>query len=122
MKKNIRIEIPGKSRDLFDLALAVEEQHTALGKDSPLGQLDWKTASPQIEEADQVEKDIDKVSRQLEKLIERRNNLTPGVAGFVRSCRDVLSSVHRGETRKLVDYGYDVADTPRVKKAAKKAA
>jgi hypothetical protein len=35
---------------------------------------------------------------------------------FVRSCRDVLTGTFRGELRQMVDFGFEVNDSPRSKK------
>ncbi|MEK7684686.1 MAG: hypothetical protein AAB466_04620 [Verrucomicrobiota bacterium] len=112
-----RITIPTTAGDLIDLASSIEEQHTELGKDSPLALLDWKTASPQIKEASDVQDKINKLSKELEKLIERRNNLIDPLSGFVRSSRDILSGVFRSEMKKLSDFGFEVDDSPKAKKA-----
>jgi hypothetical protein len=55
---------------------------------------------------------------------ERGTKDSASLSEFVRSCRDVLTGTCRGELRKLIDFGFDVDDTPKAKKAAaaKKAA
>ena len=45
-------------------------------------------------------------------LIERPN----GLGDFARQSRDVLSGVYRNEMKKLGDFGFDVNETPKVKK------
>ena len=55
----------------------------------------------------------------------RKAVLSASLVEFVRSCRDVLTGTCRGELRKLIDFGFDVDDTPKAKKpadAVKKAA
>ena len=106
-----------EERGLIDLAAAIQEQHTALGKNSPLTLLDWEQASPQIKDASGVQGQINKMNKDLEKLIEQRNNLIGPLSGFVRSSRDVLSGVYRSEMRKLGDFGFEVDGTPKPKKA-----
>ena len=112
-----RITIPSNPGELIDLADSIEEQHTELGKDSPLALLDWKELSPQIKEANDVQGQISKLTKELEKLTERRNNLIGPLGDFVRSSRDVLSGVYRSEMRKLSDFGFEVDDSPKQKKA-----
>jgi hypothetical protein len=112
-----RITIPVNAGDLIDLAVAIEEQHLELEKASPLSLLDWKAASAQIKEAQEVQKQINKLSKELEKLTERRNNLIGPLGDFVRSSRDVLSGVYRAEMKKLSDFGFQVDDSPKAKKA-----
>ena len=111
-----RITIPTGAADLIELAGDIQEQHDELGKDSPLALLDWKIISPQVKEATDVQKQIDKLTKDLEKLTERRNNLIDPLGDFVRSSRDILSGVYRAEMRKLGDYGFEVDDTPKPKK------
>lgn len=112
-----RITIPVNAGDLIDLAVAIEEQHLELEKESPLSLLDWKTASGQVKEAQEVQKQINKLSKELEKLTERRNNLIGPLGDFVRSSRDILSGVYRAEMKKLSDFGFEVDDSPKAKKA-----
>lgn len=112
-----RITIPVNAGDLIGLAAAIEEQHLELEKESPLSLLDWKTASAQIKEAQEVQKQITKLSKELEKLTERRNNLIGPLGDLVRSSRDVLSGVYRAEMKKLADFGFEVDDSPKAKKA-----
>jgi hypothetical protein len=111
-----RINIPTGASDLIGLAAAIQEKHTELGKDSPLALLDWKTVATQIKEAGDAQDKIDKLSKQLEKLTEQRNNLVGPLGDFVRSARDVLSGVYRAEMRTLGDFGFEVDDTPKTKK------
>lgn len=112
-----RIPIPTNAGDLIDLSVAIQEQHTTLGKNSPLALLDWEKAAPQIKDASDVQNQVDKLNKNLEKLIERRNNLIDPLGDFVRSSRDVLSGVYRSEMRKLGDFGFEVDGTPKPKKA-----
>ena len=111
-----RITIPPNTPDLIKLAVAIQEQHTALGKTSPLTMLDWDEAAPEIKDASDVQKQIDKLGKDLEKLVERRNNYVEPLGDFVRSSRDVLAGVYRSEIRKLTDFGFKVDTTPKQKK------
>jgi hypothetical protein len=111
-----RIPIPTNPGEIIDLASSIEEQHTALGKASPLAMLEWDIVSPQIKDASAVQKQIDKISKELEKLTQRRNNLLDPIGEFVRSSRDILSGVYRSEMKKLGDFGYVVDDSPKAKK------
>jgi hypothetical protein len=44
------------------------------------------------------------------------------LADFARQARDILSGVYRNEMKKLGDFGFDVNDSPKMKKAGKKQA
>ena len=112
-----RITIPTNPGDLIALAEDIQARHDELDKESPLSLLDWKTATPQIKDAAEVQKQINKLNKELEKLVERRNNLIGALGDLVRSSRDILSGVHRGEMKKLGDYGFEVDDSPKARKA-----
>ena len=112
-----RILIPQTHGDLIALAAAIQDQHTSLGKNSPLAMLDWGTIAGQIKEAGDVHGQIEGLNNQVEKLTEQRANLLAPLGDFVRSARDILSGVHRNEMRSLGDYGFKVDTTPKAKKA-----
>ena len=119
-----RIEIPANPTGLVGLVKDMEDKHDELGEDSPLDLLDWKPASPQIKEADAADKKIADLTRETNQLVQRRDLLVAELSEFVRQGRDILTGVHRRQMRKLKDFGFDVADTPRSKKTVetKKAA
>lgn len=127
MKKvNARIEIPINPSLLIALLVAIKAQHVKLGDKSPLAVLDWTENGPLIDEAAAADSKLTGLNKEAEKLSERRKVLVTGALGqFVRSCRDVLTGAFRGELRQMVDFGFNVDDTPRAKKAGeevKKAA
>ena len=119
-----RIEIPTNPTELIGLAKDMQSQHDELGEDSPLDLLDWKTATPQIKEAGEANNKIADLTRETNQLVQRRDLLVAELSEFVRQGRDILTGVHRRQMRKLKDFGFDVADTPRSKKTVetKKAA
>lgn len=81
--------------------------------------LDWEGINPIITEADALDDKINDMSRELEKLTQRRKTLvekSDGLADFARQSRDVLSGVYRNEMKKLGDFGFDVNDSPKAKK------
>ena len=115
------------STPLIQMAVAIKAQHEKLGKNSPLVVLDWEKNSPLIEEASAADVNLTKLEKEVEKVSGRVNTLVESsISEFVRSCRDVLTGAFRGELRQMVDFGFEVDDTPRAKKAteasAKKAA
>jgi len=112
-----RIDIPTAPKELINLASAIKEQHDTLAKSSPLTLLEWEKTGPQIDEAAKVQEQIDKLGKQIEKLIQRRNNFVDPLGDFVRSSKDILSGVYRAEMRKLGDFGFEVDDTPKAKKS-----
>ena len=124
-KQNARIAIPLNPTLLILLAVAIKKQHEKLGNKSPLTVLDWEENGPVIGEAEEVDANLQKLDKEIEKLFGRRKVLLDGsLSEFVRSCRDVLTGTCRGELRKMIDFGFDVDDTPKAKKTPtdKKAA
>ena len=126
-KNNARIAIPVNPTALIELAAAIKAQHEKLGKNSPLVVLDWEKNSPLIDEATEADTKLTALEKEVEKLSGRVSVLVnASLVDFVRSCRDVLTGAYRGELRQMVDFGFEVDDTPRSKKttdgAEKKAA
>jgi hypothetical protein len=129
MKKHpARIGVPTNPTLLILLAVAIKLQHDKLikeGKPSPLSGLKWEELGPVIDEAAAADKELTDLDKEIEKLTERRKILAEGaLVEFVRSSRDVLTGIFRGELHKMIDFGFEVADTPKAKKttAEKKAA
>ena len=118
MKKyNARITIPVNSTLLIQLAATVKAQHEKLGKNSPLVVLDWEENGPLIDEAAAADAKLTTLQKDVEKLSGRISVLTEdSLIDFVRSCRDVLTGTFRGELRQMVDFGFEVDDSPRSKK------
>ena len=99
--------------------MAVAAEHKDQGKDSPLSILNWDEINPVITEADGLDDKIGSMGRELEKLTQRRKTLIEkpdGLGDFARQSRDILSGVYRNEMKKLGDFGFEVNDSPKVKK------
>ena len=117
-KHNARIAIPVNRTPLIQMAVAIKAQHDKLGKTSPLAVLDWEKNGLLIEEAWAADVKLTGLEKEVEKLSGRLNVLVESsLADFVRSCRDVLTGAFRGELRQMVDFGFQVDDSPRPKKA-----
>ena len=118
-KQNLRINIPLNPTLLILLAAAIKAQHGQLGKNSPLTALEWDTLAPLIDEAATADAKLTALQKEVEVLSGRRQVLLDDtLTDFVRSSRDILLGVFRKEPRLLIDFGFDVSDTPRVKKPA----
>ena len=114
-----RVNIPTNPGQLIDLCVAVKDEHNKQAATSPLSILKWDDISPVVVEADGLDDQIGKLSRELEKLTERRRTLIEkpdGLADFARQSRDILSGVYRNEMKKLGDFGFEVNDSPKGKK------
>jgi hypothetical protein len=117
---NARVTIPVNAGELIDLCVSIAAEHKELAKDSPLSILDWEEVNPIITEADELDDKIGDLNRELEKLTQRRKTLIEkpgGLGDFARQSRDVLSGVYRNEMKRLGDFGFDVNDSPKAKKA-----
>jgi hypothetical protein len=118
-KHNARINIPVKPSPLVVLAVAIKAQHEKLGKNSPLNVLDWEKYGPAVDEASEVNTKVTGLEKDVEKLSERRQVLVNGsLIDFVRSSRDVLTGAFRGQLHQMVNFGFDVSNTPVTKKAS----
>jgi hypothetical protein len=116
----MRVNIPASPGELIGLCVKIAAEHKDQGKDSPLSILPWDDVSPDIAEADDLETKIGDMSRELEKLTERRTTLIAkpnGLGDFARQSRDVLSGVYRNEMKKLGDFGFDVNEAAKAKKS-----
>ena len=118
MKKNYaRIAIPANPTPLIELAATIKAQHVKLGKNSPLVVLDWEKNGPLIDEAAAADAKLIALEKEVEILSGRVSVLKDtSLVDFVRSCRDVLTGTFRGELRQMVDFGFEVNDSPRSKK------
>ena len=116
-KNNARIAIPANPTPLIELAATIKAQHVKLGKNSPLVVLDWEKNGPLIDEAAAADAKLTALEKEVEILSGRVSVLKDGsLVDFVRSCRDVLTGTFRGELRQMVDFGFEVNDSPRSKK------
>ena len=116
-KNNARIAIPANPTPLIELAATIKAQHVKLGKNSPLIVLDWEKNGPLIDEAAAADAKLIALEKEVEILSGRVSVLKDtSLVDFVRSCRDVLTGTFRGELRQMVDFGFEVNDSPRSKK------
>ena len=113
MPKTTRIDIPAASSELIALAGSIQTKHKADGKNSPLDGLDWEKYDPLITKALALDKQIDELNKETEQLVQQRNLIEPDLSDFVRSSRDVLQGIYRQTLRKLLDWGFNVNDSPK---------
>lgn len=118
-----RVGIPINHGELIDLCVSIGKTHTKQGAKSPLSILEWDDINPAITEADELDDKINEMTREIEKLTQRRKTLVEkadGLGDFARQARDILTGVYRNEMKKLGDFGFDVNDSPKAKKTAEK--
>lgn len=89
---------------------AITAKHTALGAASPLGGLNWTkygTAHTKAAEQDTLSVDLRKKA---EVATGARDAEMPALKDAIRSCRDILSGIHRENPDELSAYGFTVTD------------
>lgn len=105
----VRIDLPKNPGEIIKLAQDIVAKHTELGTASPLGGLKWREIQPQIEKADTSNKESKRLAKLAEAETADRDTALEIVNDFIRSARDILSGIHRGEMRRLGDYGFVVS-------------
>jgi hypothetical protein len=115
-----RINIPQNPDELITLAKAIVAKHTEDGAASPLSGLEMPDMANKTTTADTHNKAAAKLYRDAEKATQDRelalgsNNPVKGtVLHYVRSVRDVLQGLNKGNEQKLGSWGFDVANSPR---------
>jgi hypothetical protein len=109
-----RINIPSNKDKLIALSKAILAKHTDLGAASPLGGLkiaDWTASTAKADtenkKAAQLRRDAEIATENCDLAIgDNRNPLT--VEYNVRSARDILAGLNKGNERKLGEWGFEV--------------
>ena len=117
-RKTVKIEIPaGKPEDLMTLAENLVEQHTELGKESPLETDRIKELDDAVKQAKANHKDFKKFDGQAQAARQARDinlGIEPGkstvatVLAGVKYARKHLLLEHEGNEEKLSQYGFSV--------------
>ncbi|MEI9960300.1 MAG: hypothetical protein WDM76_03965 [Limisphaerales bacterium] len=120
MAKGMRINIPTNPDQLIRLAKNITNKHTADGTSSPLTGLDMADFAAKTVTADTENVKSAQLRRDAEAATQKRDNAlgadgtTPGtVAAYVRSVRDMLAGLKKGNEQQLGDWGFDVDASPR---------
>ena len=123
-RKPLRIDIPKNPDDCIALAAKVIAKHVADGATSPLAGLGMAELATKNTTADQQNKQSKDLARQSQLCTENRDlALGPDtskegtVRFYLNSIRDTLLGKYRGNPGQLGDWGFDVATTPKPKKA-----
>ena len=106
------------------LAKAIKAKHTADGAASPLSGLNMADFSAKTTTADTENLNSEKLKRDAEKATQNRDAALGGetaakgtVEYYLRSVRDVLAGLNKGNEKKLGDWGFEVDDSPAPAKA-----
>jgi hypothetical protein len=123
-----RVNIPTNPDEMIALAQAIGKKHTADGANSPLSVLNMTEMDAQTTAADTQNKSAGQLYRDAEKATQNRdlalgiNNPVKGTAlNYVRSVRDILSGIYKGNEQALGDWGFEVDQSTHSTSAAKPA-
>ena len=106
-----RIEIPTNPTEAIALMTAIKTQHEALGATSPLAGLNWtKYGAAHTKAAEEDARSSD-LRKKAEVATGARDVEMPAVKDAIRSCRDILSGIHRENPDALSAYGFKVTDS-----------
>lgn len=117
-----RINIPKNADQLIQLAKNIVAKHTTDGVVSPLGGLDMADMNTKTSTADTENKSAAQCRRDAEKATQNRDNALGSGAGgpvkgtvehYVKSARDVLLGLNKGNEQRLGDWGFDVDTSVR---------
>lgn len=114
-----RILIPRSIEALLKLANLIYKKHLQDGKSSPLHALsdyNWDEHGPKLQLAAEKHAEAEEHVRRAELAYRERDLLMGDINGLVRSSRDLLRGIFRKTLKKLIEWGFEVNDTPRVKK------
>ncbi len=110
-----RINIPTNPDDLIALAKGIVTKHKADAAGSPLSALNMAELETLVTAADTQNQNAAKLYRDAETATQNRNNalgtdnpVKGTVMNYVRSVRDILGGIYKGNEQKLGDWSFDV--------------
>lgn len=114
-----RVKIPTNPDDLIKLAQAIVKKHEADGAGSPLAGLDMaemdgktSTADTHNRSAAQLYRDAEKATQDRDLALGTNNPVKGTVINYVRSARDILSGINKGNEQALGGWGFEVDQSP----------
>ena len=114
-----RINIPKNPDELIKLAKTIKDKHGLDGANSPLAGLNMADFAAKTAAADAENQKAQQYYRDAEKATQDRDLALGGdtaakgtVTFYVRSARDVLAGLNKGNEKKLGDWGFEVDDSP----------
>lgn len=117
--RNLRITIPKTIEGKLKLASLIYKKHLEDGKNSPLHTLsdyNWNELGPKVQAAVKKHAEAEEHARLAELCYRERDQMMGDIDGLNKSSRDLLKGVYKKTPKKLVEWGFDVSDTPRGKK------
>lgn len=118
-----RVVIPTKPAQALDLAKKVYAKHTAMAATSPLNVLQmhtWAVNGPQVANALTLHAQAEDLARQAEEAYRKRDILLAEIDHSLKASRDLLLGVYRDNPKILGEWGFEVNDAVRAKKASAK--
>ncbi|WP_320052591.1 hypothetical protein [uncultured Acetobacteroides sp.] len=116
----MKIVIPTNLDKRAKLAKDIMGRATQDGEKSPIKTIISDPLKAKIETVEVKAKQANEYRRQVEVLIEERNNLMKEVDQFIRSSRDILTGIFPNEPKKLTEYGFEVDENRSKKSSAPK--
>lgn len=116
----VRVEISRSPKAILDLAAGIYKKHTDDGAASPLNNLEdnnWTDNGAKIQEAQNLQTEIDAIEKGLESLYRQRDLLIAPILETIQSSRDLLLGIYAKNPKKLGDWTFTVNDTPKTTKA-----
>ena len=113
----MRVKISKNTEELLNLAKLVAEKHQALGDTSPLKILDWDKQAENVGKALELHKQAKEYERLAEQAHEQRNLLIAPIDDLLKQTCDFLKALYRAEPKTLGEFGFQVDESPRKKKA-----
>lgn len=124
-KAPARVFIPRNPSELLSLAESIYTKHKTDGANSPLNQLEddnWTENGAKITKAKALDAQAKQMQKDLENLFKQRDLLLAPINATIKASRNLLLSKYSRNPKKLGDWSFDVTDSPKAKKAEKKAA
>jgi len=117
---NQRVNIPRNAAQELDLAKKIYAKHIAMAATSPLASLQthtWTVNGPQVANALTLHAQAEDLKRQAEEAYRKRDVLLAEIDQSVKASRDLLLAVYRDNPKILGEWGFEVDDSARAKKA-----
>ncbi len=117
------VVIPTNPAQELDLAKKVYAKHTAMAATSPLNALQthtWAVNGPQVANALTLHAQAEDLARQAEEAYRKRDILLAEIDHSLKASRDLLLGVYRDNPKILGEWGFEVNDAVRAKKATAK--
>jgi hypothetical protein len=118
-----RVNIPQNVEEHLKLAQQVFDKHKADGATSllsNLADLDWNKIGPNIGSCLAKHLEAEECKRKMEEAYRERDRYLPEIEEVLRASKSLLKAAFSKNAKKLGDWGFDVADSPKVAKSKKK--